>query len=203
MQLPTPLAQDEALRALSDIRAAIDRTTRYSTFSALSGVIAGSAAVAGSGLFGYFENWAGAQPLWGPHFLWVWSGVFGIAILSLFLLTWMKARKRGDPAWTPIAKTALSALVGPAAAGILGSAALISSGHYALLPGLWLTLYGCGLYVVSFFAPLFLRALGLAFMGLGFTAWLSGPEWAALWLGLGFGVLHLIFSVVVFARYRA
>ncbi len=48
MLSPTPMAQDEALRALAEIRFAIDRTARYSTFSALSGFIAGGAALAGS-----------------------------------------------------------------------------------------------------------------------------------------------------------
>jgi hypothetical protein len=62
-------------------------------------------------------------------------------------------------------------------------------------------LYGCGLWGVSFFAPLFLRALGVAFMLLGLCAWLK-MECAALWLGLGFGCLHCVFGAVVLARYH-
>ncbi len=202
MLLPTPLAQDEALRALSDIRAAIDRTARYSTFSALSGLIAGLAALAGSGVCGWFASWEGAHPAAGFGFLQVWSCVFGIALVSLFVLTWFKARRRGESAWTPIARTALSVLLGPAAAGIIGTVTFARLGQFELLPGLWLTLYGCGLYAVSYFAPLFIRALGVAFLGLGLIAWLSPAGNGALCLGLGFGGLHLVFACIVLARYR-
>src|SRR3990170_1016006 len=164
MHYPTRLAQDDALRALSEIRAVIERSTRYSTFSALSGFLAGGVALAGSGLCGHWGEAAGARPELGEAFLRVWAGVFAIAATGLFVLTALKARRRGEPLWTPIARTAFFALLGPGAAGVLATVALWREGHYGLLPGLWLTLYGCGLYVVSFFAPLFLRALGLAFM---------------------------------------
>ena len=199
--MPTKMAQGEALRALSHIRAVVDRTTRYSTFSALSGFIAGLAALGGSGVCGLVPACPGASPDKGVRFLVVWATVFGIATVSLLLLTWLKARKRGEPAWTPIARTALSVMVGPGLAGVLGSIALSLTDNYEMLPGLWLLLYGCGLYGVSFFAPLFLRLLGFVFMGFGLAA-LMGWGAAALWLGLGFGGLHLVFGTIVLMRYR-
>jgi hypothetical protein len=91
--------------------------------------------------------------------------------------------------------------MGPGITGMLGSAALAVGGHFELLPGLWLLLYGCGLWGVSFFAPLFLRAIGAAFVLLGLGAWLF-PASAALCLGAGFGGLHFVFGIVVLARYR-
>lgn len=197
MLLPTPLAQDEALRALSDIRSAIDRTTRYSTFSACSGFLAGAAALLGSGLCGLLPNWTGADPSRGIAFLEVWTAVFTVAACGLFVLTAMKARQRGEPLWTPIARTAFGALLGPALASLGASIVLVKTGRFDLLPGLWLTLYGCGLYAVSFFAPHFLRVMGLAFMALGWAAWLTPFGQAALWLGLGFGGLHLVFGMIV------
>lgn len=201
MLMPTKEAQNEALRALSHIRAVVDRTTRYSTFSALSGFIAGLAALGGSGVCGLVPGCPGGTPEAGLRFICVWSVVFVIAASALLLLTWLKARRRGEPAWTPIARTALSALLGPGVAMLLGTVALGRADQYALLPGLWLTLYGCGLYGVSFFAPLFIRLLGLVFMGFGLAAWM-GWGTPALWLGLGFGGLHLVFGMVVLTRYR-
>jgi len=135
-------------------------------------------------------------------FLAVWVGVFAVAAAGLFLLTWLKARQRGEPAWTPIARTALWAMLGPWLAGLAGTIGLAVAGQWDLLPGLWLLFHGCAFYGVSFFAPLFLRTLSLAFMALGLTAWLTSPQWPALWLGLGFGGLHLVFGGIVLARYR-
>jgi len=202
MLLHKPLAHDEALRALTDIRAAIDRTTRYSTFSALSGFVAGAAALIGSGGCGVFATWPGARPQAGPAFLAVWGVVFVVAALAVAVFTTLKARKRQQPVWTAIARTALLALLGPGVAGVLGTLALAKVGHFELLPGWWLLLYGCGMYGVSFFAPLFLRVLGIAFTILGCAAWLAPEADAALWLGLGFGVLHLVFGTLVLRMNR-
>jgi hypothetical protein len=201
MLMPTKEAQDEALQALAHIRAVVDRTTRYSTFSALSGFIAGLAGLGGSGVCGWVPGCPGATPEAGIRFLTVWTSVFVIATLSLLVLTYLKARKRGEPAWTPIARTSLSTLLGPGVAGVLGTVALSSTGGYQYLPGLWLALYGCGLYGLSFFAPLFIRLLGLVFMCFGLAAWMGWGS-AALWLGLGFGGLHLVFGGIVLARYQ-
>lgn len=199
--LPTPLAHDEALRALSEIRTVVDRSTRYSTFSALSGFIAGAAALAGSGLCGVF-SFVGTHPREGElSFVAVWAAVFVTAAISQILLTTLKARSRGEAVWTPIARTAFAALLGPGMAGVAGSIVFIQTTRWELLPGLWLLFYGCGLWAVSFFAPLFLRVLGVSFMLFGLCAWLR-PELTPLWMGLGFGGLHLIFSSVVLARYR-
>lgn len=201
MLLPTPQAQDEALRALAEIRSVVDRSARYSTFSAASGFIAGGAAFVGSGMCGAFPNFVGATPQAGWTFAGVWAGVFAIAAAGLAVLTTLKARRRGEVVWTPIARTAFAALLGPGLAGLTGSAVLAYQGLFDLLPGLWLLLYGCGWWAVSFFAPLFLRVLGATFVVLGLCAWLKMDS-AALWLGLGFGGLHCVFGAVVLARYQ-
>jgi hypothetical protein len=199
--MPTPMAHDEALRALAEVRSAVERSTRYSTFSALSGFIAGTAAIAGSGGFGYVPKFVGANPSRGMEFVAVWAGVLAIAAIALAVLTLIKVRQRGEVLWTPIARTAFMALLGPGLAGVSASVVLIGEGRFALLPGVWLLFYGCGLWSVSFFAPLFLRVLGVAFIAVGLLAWWR-PEQSALWLGLGFGVLHWLFGLIVVARYR-
>lgn len=197
----SPMARDEALRALGYIRAAIDRTTRYSTFSAWSGFIAGTAALAGSGGCGWAVENPGCHPLMGPRFLGVWLGVFAVAAVTMLILTALKAQQRGERMWTPIARTAFGALLGPGMAGLVATLALARAERYDLLPGLWLTMYGCGLYVASFFAPLFMRTLGLIFLALGAAAWWTPVEWSAVWLGLGFGGLHFAFGTIVMWRY--
>jgi hypothetical protein len=198
--LPTPMAQDQALRALAEIRSVIDRSARYSRFSALSCFLAGAAALGGSGLCGAIP-FAGTQPQQGWNFLAVWAAVLLVAFVSQVLLTILKARQRREAFWTPIARTAFGALLGPGVAGLFSSVVLVQTGHWELLPGVWLLLYGCGLWGVSFFAPLFLRGLGAAFMLAGLLAW-AVPSCSALALGLGVGGLHIVFGMGVMMRYR-
>ena len=202
MLYPTPLAKEEALTALAEIRAAADRSTRYSRFSALAGFLSGGAALAGSGLCGLFPEFIGAQPEHGLSFVAVWGAVLLFAAVAQIWMTVLKARQRGEAIFTPIARTAAASLLGPGVAGFAGSGIFIATGQWTLLPGLWLLLYGCGLWSVSFFAPMFLRILGAAFILLGLCAWYFTNS-AALLLGLGFGGLHLVFGFVVLARYRS
>jgi hypothetical protein len=198
--LPTPVAQDQALQALAEIRSVIDRSARYSRFSALSCFLAGAAALIGSGFCGTVQ-FIGTDPRLGVPFVAVWGTVFLVAFVAQVVLTFLKARERAEVFWTPIARTAFGALLGPGLAGLLGSAVLAIAGHWELLPGVWLLLYGCGLWGVSFFAPLFLRVIGAAFVVIGLLAWLY-PAAAALCLGAGFGGLHFVFGAVVLMRYR-
>lgn len=200
--LPPPMAKDEALRALSDIRAVIDRTAKYTTFSAMSGFVAGCAAILGSGFFGLIAAWPGTDPQRKLAFLAVWGAVLCVAAVGLAVFTWLKSRQRGQRVWLPIAQMAFGSMMGPGVCGVLGSAALIHAGAWDLLPGLWLALYGCGMYVVSFYAANFLRWMGFAFMALGTLAWFAPAALAPLWLGLGFGGLHLLFGAIVLKRYR-
>jgi hypothetical protein len=197
------MAQAEALQALADIRHAIDRSTRYSTFSALSGFLAGAAAFIGSGGCGYYKSFVGARADdW--NFVYVWAAVFTFAAVQHAALTAFKARRRGEAIWTPIARTAFLALLGPGLAGVLASFIFAFASDFQYLTGLWLTLYGCGLWSVSFFAPRFLRWLGCAFGVLGILAWgLKDSQCVpGLFLGLGFGGLHTIFGFIGLARYR-
>jgi len=198
--IPGPMAQSEALRALSEIRSVIDRSTRYSTFSALSGFLTGAAAIIGSGGCGYYADFVGARAE-DMTFVYVWAGVFVFAAVQHLILTTLKARKRDEVVWTPIARTAFLALLGPGLAGMLLTIVFIKQMKFEYLAGLWLMLYGCGLWAVSFFAPTFLRWLGVAFMVLGTLAWATG-ETPGRWLGIGFGCLHLVFAVIVRMRYR-
>ncbi|HYF48585.1 MAG TPA: hypothetical protein VEJ63_04230 [Planctomycetota bacterium] len=202
MLYPTPLAQEEALTALAEIRAAAERSTRYSRFSALAGFLSGAAALAGSGVCGWFDDFIGAQPKLGLQFVGLWGAVLLFAATAQIWMTVLKARQRGEAIFTPIARTATASLLGPGIAGVAGSGIFIATEQWTLLPGLWLLLYGCGLWSVSFFAPMFLRVLGAGFIVLGLVAWWQ-PQLAALWLGLGFGGLHFVFSAVVLARYRS
>src|SRR4051812_18108381 len=106
------MAQSEALRALTDIRNVIDRSTRYSTFSALSGFLTGAAAIIGSGAFGHYAQFVGARAE-DMTFVYAWAIVFAFCALQHLALTAMKARSRGEVVWSPIARTAFCAMLGP------------------------------------------------------------------------------------------
>ena len=78
---------------------------------------------------------------------------------------------------------------------------LYRHGIFSLLPGLWLLLYGVAIVAGGTNSVRLVPLLGVCFMVLGVIALVLGAEWANLLMGLGFGVLHIVFGGVIARRY--
>jgi len=121
----------------------------------------------------------------------------GIGIYSLH----RKATAAGSSVTAePTRKFALS-FVPPLFAGAVLTAALFPVGQTALLPGLWLLLYGTGVMTGGAFSVRVVPAMGACFLGLGAVCLFSPPEWGNAFLLAGFGVLHMFFGCVIARRY--
>ena len=71
----------------------------------------------------------------------------------------------------------------------------------ATLPGMWLLLYGVGIAVGGVFSVAAVRAMGVAFMLLGAAALFVPGVARDVWMGGGFGVLHIAFGLWIARRH--
>ena len=77
---------------------------------------------------------------------------------------------------------------------------LIGDRHYGFIPGIWILLYGIGLYNAGLFSTEEPRLLGLLFIVTGIVAILVLPG-LDLWLAaLSFGGYHIAFGTYVLYR---
>jgi hypothetical protein len=115
--------------------------------------------------------------------------------------TAIKARKSQQSLLSgPFRKFALS--FAPAlAAGALLTLRLVQIEQVALLPAVWLLIYGAGLVAGGAFSVRVIPMMGSAFMALGALAALGPVEWGPWLMIAGFGVLHIIFGLVIWKRY--
>lgn len=98
-------------------------------------------------------------------------------------------------------KKMLSGFAPPMIAGALMTFALAQHAAFALLPGMWMLLYGVGVMTGGAHSVRTLPAMGVAFVTLGGIALFIAPAYAEWLMGAGFGGLHVIFGVLVVRRH--
>ena len=106
-----------------------------------------------------------------------------------------KARRAGTPVSSAAGRSFVRGLAPPLAAGALLTAALVRADAYDVLPGLWLLLYGAGVVAAGAFSVRVVPILGTVHLLLGALALIAPAGWRDVFLGLGFGVVHVGFGL--------
>ncbi len=131
--------------------------------------------------------------------VWLIEGAIALAI-GVFAMV-RKARSVQEPLLSrPVRKFALG-LFPPMLTAALLTLVLYRAGLAALLPGVWLLLYGVGVVAAGAFSVKVVPAMGVCFMGLGAAALLLPPVWGNWLLAAGFGGLHTGFGIVIARRH--
>jgi hypothetical protein len=134
-----------------------------------------------------------------------WVGVWvAEAALSVVLATWFtaaKARANAVPLRTEPTRKLVLSFSPPVLVGALLTALFLERGLTALLPGVWLLLYGAGIITAGTFSVRVLPLMGAAFMGLGALALFAPATWGTACMAAGFGGLHLLFGLYIARRH--
>jgi len=200
---------ESGLQDLSEIRSMMERATKFLSLSGLSGVSAGIIALAGAwlanGAIG--GTWGrippGSEGGAGAPVTFLVCDALGVLVLALAASTWFSvrmARRQGLPLWGPTTAYMLGALFIPLAAGGAFCGVLMTSGMYALLPSAMLVFYGLALLGAGNFTFSEVRYLGAIDALLGITAGFRPELGLILWAG-GFGLLHIVYGVLLYAKH--
>ncbi|AMR29137.1 hypothetical protein A0257_19925 [Hymenobacter psoromatis] len=216
-----PAAQDP-LAQLTEIRAIMERSSRFLSLSGLSGVGAGVVALAGVLLlegvisidyeheastgFSHFVALLERDPA--LRALWLWPllglavGMIVLALLVAAFFTLRRTRREGlRSLWTAPARRLLAALAIPLVAGGLFCLELYMRGAVALVvPGL-LVFYGLALLNGGKYTLDEIKYLGLTLVALGLVALLL-PSYGLLLFGAGFGLGHIGYGLLMYNRYE-
>jgi len=195
----------EAEENLRVIRELMERSTRYSTFSGLSGVCAGLVSILGCMAQRFWVSTL-APAARAPAFLLDWTAVIALAIGTDFLLTKRRAPEVGKTINSRLGRQiALASLPG------LGTGALLTL--FFLLHGLtdqiypfWMLCYGIAVCAVGLFSQKEVGRLGRAFLVAGALTLLvcNIPALQAhagsiglLMTALTFGGFHIFYGLAV------
>ena len=184
---------DRAMDNLRFIRETMERAGSFTTVSGWGQVAIGVTALAAAAI--------GAMQPDMERWLAVWAIE---AFVALSIGGWAVARKTRAAGLQllsgPGRKLALS-LAPPLVTGAVMTAVLFEAGLVDPLPGMWLLLYGTGVVAAGAFSVRIVPVMGLTFMGLGMITLLAPAAWGHLFMALGFGLLHIIFGLLIAWRY--
>ncbi len=211
---------DNQLENLSGIKELMERSSQFLSLSGLSGVFAGIFALLGASTvyFKYTEffntrylynlSFGRDQMMQGKSlekFI-VFITVIGIIILvlavsSAVFFSYRKAKKSGNALWSNTAKRLLVNLFIPIFAGGIFVVALAYHGIFYLIAPATLMFYGLGLLNAAKYTLHDIRYLGLLEILLGLTGSFFIGYGLLFWV-IGFGILHIIYGLVMYVKYE-
>jgi hypothetical protein len=183
-------------RAMDNLRFIRGIMESAATFTAVSGwgqVVIGITAV-GASLIAARQ----AQP-------WAWLATWlaeagiatGISVASMAI----KSHAANMPLLSgPMRKLVLS-FSPPMIAGAVLTAVFAQSGQFALLPGIWMLLYGAGVITAGTYSVSIVPVMGAAFMAMGALSLFGPAAWQTALMIAGFGGLHIVFGLWIARRH--
>jgi hypothetical protein len=134
-----------------------------------------------------------------------WLGIWvGEAIVALaFGVAAMRAKSRaaGAPLLAGSGRRFFMSFSLPMIAGAVLTLALQRAGQTHLLPGTWLLLYGTAFAIGGAFSVKIVPVMGACFMVLGIAALFAPMGSGDLFMAAGYGLLHLVFGVIIARRH--
>jgi hypothetical protein len=188
-----PAPRDHAIENLRFIRETMERSASFTGVPGWGGVAMGVTALVAAWL-------AARQPTVGA-WLTTWLMEAALAVVIGAWAVSVKARAASLPLLSGAARKFALSLSPPFVAGVLLTAALYRTGHSALLPGLWLLLYGAGVVTGGAFSVRIVPVMGVCLMAVGAVALFSPASWGNFLLAAGFGALQVLFGIIIARRY--
>ncbi len=178
---------------LQFIRRTMERSSTFTAVPGMGGVGMGAIGLAAAVL-------AANQPS-PDRWLVVWLLAGAVALGVGVTSVWRKAARLAAPLAGAVGRRFTMSLAAPLAAGAALTWGVWMHDDWALLPPVWLLLYGTGVLAGGVFSVAAVRLLGLAFMALGVAALVTPPAWGNAWLGAGFGGLQIAFGLYIARRH--
>jgi len=185
-----------AERAEDNLRFIRETMERAGSFTAVSGW--GQVAI---GVTALVAAWVSSQATTADRWLAVWLGEAAVAVAIAMATTTWKVRDARVPMMSgPARKFALS-FVPPMVVGALLTVVLVARGEYALLTAVWMLLYGAAVVSAGTFSVRIVPVMGACFMACGAAAVVLPPGSRDALMALSFGLLHVIFGILIARRH--
>jgi hypothetical protein len=189
---PVPIDR-HAAESLRFIRRTMEQAGSFTAVPGWGGVFMGASALGAAALAARAET----PQTW--LLTWLLGAAVALAIGVASILT--KARASSVSLLSGPARKFALAFAPPLAAGALLTLPLYRAGLSALLPGVWLLLYGTAVTAGGAYSVRAIPVMGAGFLALGATALFAPAAWGDALMAAGFGGLHIVFGFYIARRH--
>ncbi|MCT2562875.1 hypothetical protein [Chryseobacterium herbae] len=196
---------------LSHIRSMMERSSRFISLSGLSGVFAGLAALIGAG-YVYFifqregiDYLDGDRNFFGPalvrELVLVGTVILLTAVLSGYIFTANKSKKKGQKIWDSTTKRLLLTFAVPLVTGGVFCLALLFHHLFVWVAPATLIFYGIALVSAERYTLTDIKYLGYCQIILGLIS-IFFLGWGLIFWTIGFGILHIVYGLIMHKKYK-
>ncbi len=205
------MTKDKYLEDIKDIKSIMERSTRFISLSGISGIMAGIFAMIGAYLAYqtvYFsQDYLSYRKADLSDYAVIKLIIIAVTVLVLslgsgFFFTQRKARKSNLKLWDKQAQRLTINLMIPLGVGGILCLILLFKGFIGLVAPLTLVFYGLALINASKYTLSEIRSLGLLEVLIGLLGCQFVGYGLILWV-LGFGLLHIIYGIVMYLKYES
>lgn len=187
---PPPRIGDRAIDNLKFIRETMERASAsFTAVPGYGGALMGATAIGAAIVAANQTN----VKIW----LLTWMAEAALAFAIGFLAMWQKARSAESSLLSAPARKFAFGFAPPLFAGIVLTVLLHRLDQDQILPVVWLLLYGAAITTGGMFSVKPVPAMGVCFLILGMIAAFAPLEYGNFFMGAGFGVLQIIFGIVI------
>jgi len=184
--------ESRALGTLAYIRASIESSSSMDV-PGMAGIV--------MGVIGVLAAIVVSLPRWAAHWLGIWLAAAVIALVLGGALVARQIAQRGHSRYLGPVRKFLLCLCPALFAGAVLTLVFETAGMRNVIPGMWLLLYGCAVLsastvTVAGIARLICMMGGL-FVALGLMTFALPVAAHTAMLGLGFGILHIVFGFLI------
>ena len=192
--LPRPIPIDaRAADHLRYIRETMENAAEFTAVPGWGGVAMGVTALAAA----YLASRQRAPGMW----LACWLAEVFVAVAIAAPAAATKARRANSSLFRGPGRKFVLSFAPPIIVGGLLTLVLFQLSATAVLPGVWLLLYGTAIVTGGAFSVRAVPIMGLCLMVLGAAALFAPAGWGNLFMAAGFGLVHIAFGLWIALRY--
>lgn len=189
-----PSLHGRAMDNLQFIRETMERSTHFTAVPGYGGILMGVTAIGAAYIA---HNQAPLIRDW--LIVWLVEAVLAFCI-GLFAM-WQKSKIAGTSLNSVPGKKMILSFLPPMVCGVVITLGLWRFGEFETMIPIWLLLYGAAVVTGGSFSVRAVPIMGWCFIALGTAAFFLPASMGNLMMALGFGLLHIIFGIVIARRH--